>query len=308
MGTRVRRLDLTVIMPVAPGANPKPAIKAVERSIPKGVTAELITVTGRHPTRQRNLAAHRARGRILWFLDHDAVATPGACSALLAEFRHSRTAVAGGPNLAARPRNAFEASAGEAIASRWGSPFVTDRYRSVGGPRAASERSLILCNLMVRREAFIAAGGFDPRLYPNEENDLLNRLSGEGRGLRHVPAATVVKSRPATWAALVREAFRYGRGRARQVWIGSATAAPAGRADGAPRAIAGVLPGMARIAAWLAGVAAGLAVEWRSRSIRLDPLPVDFSRFTATGGRFRPIESFSCDLGSLTMKGAFRHA
>ena len=46
-------LDLSIIIPVAPGADPGPAMRAVAKDLPRGVTAEIITVSGtrrREPT------------------------------------------------------------------------------------------------------------------------------------------------------------------------------------------------------------------------------------------------------------------
>lgn len=210
-------LDLSIIIPVAPGADPAPAIRAVARDLPRGVTAEIITVAGTHPTRQRNLAAMKARGRALYFLDHDSIVQPGTVGRLMHALRTA--VVAGGPNLAAAARTRFEELASLVIGSRAGSPGVSSRYHADGPVRPASERALILCNLMVRRDVFLAAGGFDPRLYPNEENEMMNRLSGEGLSLLQVPTAPVRKPRPESLLVFLRESFRYGRGRAEQIWV-----------------------------------------------------------------------------------------
>lgn len=363
-----RHLDLTIIMPIAPGADPKPAIRAIERSIPKGVTTELITVTGTHPTRQRNLAAFRAQGKILWFLDHDSIPARDAAALLLREFRDPDAAVAGGPNLAAKARNGFERNAARVIASPLGSPFVQDRYASAGSARSAGEHALILCNLAVRRDEFLAAGGFDPRLYPNEENEFMNRMAASGRRMMHIPEAWVRKPRPQGLVEYLRESFRYGKGRAEQIWIWRSTAdilhlagtacvvaglvgfvlvmlsvwkMATGRAA-ADALVPAMLLEVARffsnpphrlllpavmllvclyfvrqtlafliLGRWIsyaAGMCFGGVLGWRKRSLKLGALPAVFSRFPALSGRFRISESSSFDLGSITMKGAFRHA
>lgn len=216
------RLDVTVVIAVAPGADPGRALQAVGRGLPRGVRAEILTVTGSHPSRQRNLAANRAAGRVLYFLDHDAVVDPATIGRLLAAMRRLGAEVAGGPNLPAPPKSPLEAILGGVIASPVGSPFVSARYGSRSATGRAGERSLILCNLAIKREPFLAAGGFDPRLYPNEENALLNRLARRGIPAVHVHDASVRKPRPATWRRFVVETFRYGRGRMQQIWVAPA--------------------------------------------------------------------------------------
>ncbi len=55
------------------------------------------------------------------------------------------------------------------------------RYRAVGGRRRCGEKELILCNLLLSRKVFLSNGGFREDLYPNEENEFLNRLLAGGR-------------------------------------------------------------------------------------------------------------------------------
>jgi GT2 family glycosyltransferase len=222
MGTIGPDLDVSVIIPVAPGADPAAALEAVRRSIPRGVSAEVLTVTGTHPSRQRNLAANRARGRVLWFLDHDAIPAPATLGRLLAAMRRFDSAIAGGPNLPTDPRSAFEAIFGGVIASPVGSPFVSARYGGRASTGPAGERDLILCNLLIDREAFLAAGGFDPRLYPNEENALLNQMARRGFAAVYAHDAPVCKPRPSSFRSFLVESFRYGQGRMQQIWVAPA--------------------------------------------------------------------------------------
>jgi len=96
---------------------------------------------------------------------------------------------------------------------------VRNRYRAEGAVRETTERELILCNLAIRRDRFLAAGGLDERLYPNEENELLDRLLKDGGKLLHDPALSVERSQRASLAAFIKQMFRYGRGRAEQTRI-----------------------------------------------------------------------------------------
>jgi cellulose synthase/poly-beta-1,6-N-acetylglucosamine synthase-like glycosyltransferase len=83
--------------------------------------------------------------------------------------------------------------------------------------RDSSEKELILCNLMVRRDVFMAQGGFRQDLYPNEENEFLNRLADSGWRVRYLPQAAVRRPRRENVSAFGLQAFRYGRGRMNQL-------------------------------------------------------------------------------------------
>src|SRR6185369_7139134 len=91
-----------------------------------------------------------------------------------------------------------------------------NRYRRHGGLRDTDDRELILCNLAFRKDVFIANGGLDERLYPNEENELIDRLVASGARLLHDPDLFVVRSQRPTLKAFIRQMVTYGRGRAEQ--------------------------------------------------------------------------------------------
>ncbi|HXC65072.1 MAG TPA: glycosyl transferase family 2, partial [bacterium] len=125
-----------------------------------------------------------------------------------------------------------------------GSMASQARYRAVGPRRACGEKELILCNLLLSREIFLGNGGFREDLYPNEENELFNRLLAAGHRLAYEPAAAVRRPRRHSVGAWIRQSFRYGHGRARQI-----------RANPYPSDLLNLLPlalPLAWILAWLA--------------------------------------------------------
>lgn len=96
---------------------------------------------------------------------------------------------------------------------------MRNRYRRAGQVRETCDRELILCNLSFRREIFLAHRGFDERLYPNEENELLERIRREGGRLVHDPDLAVYRSQRNSLRAFCRQLFSYGRGRGEQTVI-----------------------------------------------------------------------------------------
>jgi hypothetical protein len=103
--------------------------------------------------------------------------------------------------------------------SALGGGGMRNRYLRTGGVRDTCDRELILCNLSFRRESFLGHGGFDERLYPNEENELLERIRRDGGRLIHDPDLAVFRSQRPTIKAFCRQLYSYGRGRGEQTLI-----------------------------------------------------------------------------------------
>ncbi len=100
------------------------------------------------------------------------------------------------------------------MASRFGSGRVADRYRSRGELRATDDRSLILCNLAIRRRAIAERRPvFLSEMVCNEENLLLGLLAREDREMVHDPALIVYHIRRKSLAGFAQQIFKYGRGR-----------------------------------------------------------------------------------------------
>jgi hypothetical protein len=90
------------------------------------------------------------------------------------------------------------------------------RYTPVGTVRQTSEKELILCNLVARRQAVLDLGGFNEKLYPNEENALMDELQARG-GILLYDSQLMVRRRPRrTLKAFMKMLVTYGRGRAEQ--------------------------------------------------------------------------------------------
>lgn len=207
--------DVSIIIPVKPGG----AVQALEnlREIdwPAGAF-EVIVAEGSCPSRQRNRAAEGASGEILYFLDDDSQVLPEFLQRAVGHYADPGVAAVGGPSLTPATDTPLQRSFGLALASPFGGGAVRDRYRQNGSAREAGDNELILCNLSFRREVFLQLGGFDERLYPNEENALMARLQKSGWRMIHDPALAVRRSQRQTWRAFVRQLFTYGRGRAEQ--------------------------------------------------------------------------------------------
>ena len=208
-------LTFSFIIPVKPGGTTK-ALDALNQLKGQVHPYEILIAEGTSPSRQRNLAAEQAQGDILYFLDDDSCLAPDCMTQCAHAFEDLSVAVVGGPSLTTDSDSRLQHLFAYALTTPFGSGAMRNRYRTTGKPRVTTERELILCNLAIRRDLFLASGGFDERLYPNEENELLDRFISAGHKLVHVPSMTVMRSQRSTLAAFVRQMFSYGRGRAQQ--------------------------------------------------------------------------------------------
>lgn len=322
-------------MPVAPGRPWRGAVRSLQAAARGGPELELLVVAGRQPSQQRNLAAQEARGEFLYFIDNDTFVQPGTIRRLVSAMRRSGAAMAGGPTPGHRLRSWFARAFERVVGSPVGSPLVFRRYRSPDGrSREAGEKSLMLCNLMARRETFLESGGFDPRLYPNEENELISRvLAGGGRAV-HVGDAEARKPREHSPLDVAVETWRYGRGRMEQIWTNphwsdlpfvaiptaavAALASPCGEwlaagyaalvvAESARLSATGGNPWrdvpatavliFVRHLSYLSGALWGAMTGIRARSFRVRPLRFEITRFGIRGGRARRTGSVAYEIG-----------
>lgn len=209
---------VSIIVPVKPGGA-VPALQGLSRIDYPADLLEIIITEGEQPSAQRNRAAREAHGDILYFLDDDSRTSPDFLNRAVCHYADPAVAAVGGPSLTPDSDSTLQRSIGMALASPMGGGGMRNRYRRTGRARVTGDHELILCNLSFRRELFLALGGLDERLYPNEENELMDRLRRRKSLLVHDPDLAVYRSQRPRYRAFVRQFFNYGRGRAEQTVI-----------------------------------------------------------------------------------------
>lgn len=212
--------SFSIIIPVKPGGHVA-ASEHLKSIMPDDHSYEVLLAEGCAPSRQRNLAAREAAGDILYFLDDDSLVSPENLALCSAGMCDPAVAVVGGPSITPAGDSRLQKLFGYALASAFGSGAVSNRYRVHGETRSTTDRELILCNLAVRRSVFMDLGGFNECLYPNEENEFMERVTSAGHKMLHVPSMTVFRCQRQTLNAFIRQMFSYGRGRGQQSLITS---------------------------------------------------------------------------------------
>ncbi|MDO8445601.1 MAG: glycosyltransferase [Deltaproteobacteria bacterium] len=216
---------VSVIIPVKPGKTVS-ALECVKWLDYPEERLEVFVSEGTQPSRQRNEAARKAKGEILYFLDDDSCPVPDVLKRMVGHFEDEKVAAVGGPSITPEGDSFMQRSFGAALGSFLGGFSIRNRYRRVGKARISSENELILCNLAFRKDLFLREGGLNEKLYPNEENELMNRLQEKGYRLVHDPDAYTLRSQRKTMTAFVRQMLNYGRGRAEQTLVSPSSFRP----------------------------------------------------------------------------------
>ncbi|WP_020676744.1 mycofactocin biosynthesis glycosyltransferase MftF [Geopsychrobacter electrodiphilus] len=158
---------------------------------------------GGGPALARNKGASVASGEILAFIDSDCSASVDWLADLLPAFNDVSLAAVGG-----WVAGMFEGSALDRYEAVMSS--LNLGRREMSGGAGGDTFYLPSCNLLMRKSAFAAAGGFNPELQVGEDVDLTWRLRDAGWKIQYLPQGTVYHAhRCRTWPFMKRR-FDYG--------------------------------------------------------------------------------------------------
>ena len=208
--------SVTILIAARPGQSEIMAVTAARQLDYPSDRLEIIVARGKQPSVQRNAALKAARGELIYFLDDDSVPPPDSLRHAVARFADAKVKMVGGPNLCPPDAPKLEQVFAVVLGSWLAFGPSRARYSAVGSVREASEKELILCNLLARGDAIRALGGFNEALYPNEENALMDELQQRGGKLLYDPQLIVQRRPRPNLRAFAKMLLNYGRGRAEQ--------------------------------------------------------------------------------------------
>jgi succinoglycan biosynthesis protein ExoA len=208
--------SVTILIAARPGQLEIKAVTASRQLDYPPDRLEIIIARGQQPSVQRNAALKAATSELIYFLDDDSAPPPDYLRRAVARFSDTKVKMVGGPNLCPPDAPKLEQVFAVVLGSWLAFGPSRARYAGVGKLRTTSEKELILCNLLARRDALVELGGFNEVLYPNEENALMDELQGRGGRLLYDPQFIVYRRPRHTLKAFVKMLLNYGRGRAEQ--------------------------------------------------------------------------------------------
>ncbi|MCE0522649.1 MAG: glycosyltransferase [Methylacidiphilales bacterium] len=206
----------TVIVPMSRFRADEPVLASLRDAPPPKGGLQILVAEGGHPARQRNAALGRAKGEILIFLDNDCSINSGYWEELEKALARTEVDIVGGPALLRPGATAWEEIFHALLTHALIVGTVSSRYAARGEFRVATQTDLILCNLAVRRSIFEKVGRLSTDLYPNEENEWLDRSHAAGVGAYYDPNLQVFRPQRTTPGAMALTLLRYGMGRTRQ--------------------------------------------------------------------------------------------
>jgi cellulose synthase/poly-beta-1,6-N-acetylglucosamine synthase-like glycosyltransferase len=208
--------SVTIIIPARPDQAEIKALAAARQLDYPRELLEIILARGKQPSVQRNTALRAARGELVYFLDDDSLPPPESLRRAASLFADEKVQIVGGPNLCPDAAPTLEKIFALVLGSWIAFGPSRARYTPVGALRDSGEKELILCNLVARRETLLALGGFNEKLYPNEENALMDEIQKCGGRLLYDPELFVHRRPRSSIKSFVKMLLAYGRGRAEQ--------------------------------------------------------------------------------------------
>ena len=207
---------LTLIVPTHPGSGSPRALDGLDQIAQALGPLEVIVTRGRAPAQQRNHAAAKARGAVLYFLDDDCRVSPETLRRGLAFLDSGDAAAIGGPAVTLSQASFLEECCGLAISSPLGTLHMRARATPVGTLRRVGGEELIMCNLMIKKSWYLHVDGLNGGLYPGEERDFWRRLVERGAALYYDPDMIIERGRRRTLRSFISQHFRYGQARGHQ--------------------------------------------------------------------------------------------
>ena len=159
--------------------------------------------TGRGPAAARNVGAATASGEILAFIDSDCTASSNWLAELLPTFADSKIVAVGG------------------LVDGMCRESAVDHYENVMSSLSLGGRELTgasgddtfylpSCNLLVRRAAFLKAGGFNDAMHVGEDVDLTWRLRDSGWTIAYLPLGKIYHEHRSSIRSFMSRRFDYG--------------------------------------------------------------------------------------------------
>jgi GT2 family glycosyltransferase len=200
------------VVPLAPGRNAE-IIDSIKKSNYPKREYEIIVKEGLNPSDNRNSGAKIAKGKIIAFLDDDAI-IDGNLLKKAEEFfeKYKEIDIVGGAQLTPEWQKGFAKISGYALSSKFGAWKMGNRYSQQRLDLNADETMLTSANLFCRKEVMKKIQ-FDSKLFPGEDPKFIDDAKKAGFKVAYSPDLILYHKRRETTKALIKQIASYGRTR-----------------------------------------------------------------------------------------------
>jgi succinoglycan biosynthesis protein ExoA len=205
-------MKFSLIIPLAPGRNAEIINSIKEINYPKK-DYEIIVKEGLNPSENRNNGAKEAKGKIMAFLDDDAVIDKNLLKNAEEFFdNHEAIDIVGGAQLTPEWQRGFAKISGYAFSSKFGAWKMETRYSQQKLNLNADETMLTSANLFCKKEVMKKIQ-FDSKLFPGEDAKFIEDAKKAGLRVAYSPELVIYHKRRETVETLIKQIASYGRTR-----------------------------------------------------------------------------------------------
>lgn len=200
----------SIIIALAPDRT-APVLESLDRLNYSKKDYEIIIEKGLNPSENRNRGIGKAKGEILFFLDDDATINSEILKNAEQFFDNYNVDVVGGPQLTPKDDKFFAKTSGYAMTSFLATHKMFNRYKQGRLNLDADENVLTSANLFIKKNVFDSTPGFDSKLYPGEDPELISRLKTLGFKVAYSPDLIIYHKRRPTYFSFFKQFLNYGK-------------------------------------------------------------------------------------------------
>jgi GT2 family glycosyltransferase len=210
---------ISIIVPVPSGEKNNRLLESLKKMKYPKKKLELIFSIGKNPPKQRNEAIKMARGDFVYFVDNDATVNKHVFENLVKTLKQENTDAIGGNTLPPKDSTLLQKSFHFVLSNFLGTGKMRYRYKPKENLSEGREDNLILCNLGIKKNIIkkfmINDKLFNEDLFPNEENELLNRMKKSNCKILYNPNIIVFHEPRKNFVDFAKQIYNYGKGRIR---------------------------------------------------------------------------------------------
>lgn len=157
---------------------------------------------------KRDIGAKHAHGEILAFIDDDAYPQADWLDKALKHFDNPIVAAVGGPAITPKNSHFFQKVSASVFESYLGSGTTRERYLPIGRSKTVDDWPSV--NLLIRKDVFLAIGGFDSTFWPGEDTKLCLEVLKLNKKIIYDPEVIVYHHRRTNLIRHLQQIGNYG--------------------------------------------------------------------------------------------------